>query len=203
MTIWAKLLCIFLSLFFLWLAGLIGFVGYSLSLQPENPQQKTDTIVVLTGGNQRIETGLALFAAGRSSNLFITGVNEQVTKDDITAMWTGKNSLPRCCITLGYQARSTIQNAAEARDWIKSQEYSSIRLVTANYHMPRAKMELSAALPDMDIVIHPVNQRNFDYKTRWFWIVMFSEYHKTIYRIINIYVYPVEGLINKLVKDLA
>ena len=62
-----------------------------------------------------------------------------------------------CCIVLGYEAtRRSVGNAAETAARMRSRHYSSLRLVTSNYHMRRSLLEFSIALPEADVVPHPV-----------------------------------------------
>lgn len=182
MKILRNIAALTLTLLFLWAAGFIAFAAFAITAPPREPTRKTDAIVVLTGGDRRIQEGLALFAARRSPHLFISGVHKDVTKAELTALWRGAAPLPPCCITLGYKATSTEQNADETSDWIRQQKFTSIRLVTGNYHMPRSLMELHRALPGVEIYIHPVRQPDLDTRGRRFWTLLLIEYHKTLYR---------------------
>lgn len=166
----------------LWLCGFALFTALSLSAKPQDTRVTTDAIVVLTGGTSRIEEGLSLFAAGRARHLFISGVYPNVSKAKIEAMWTGETALPPCCITLGHSATTTMQNAQETRDWLAAHHYTSIRLVTSNYHMRRAAMELRHALPGITIIRHPVRQPDLTLKDKHLWTLLFSEYHKGLLR---------------------
>jgi len=59
-------------------------------------------------------------------------------------------------IVLGHVANSTIGNAEETGDWMRAEGLHSLRLVTANYHMPRSLLEFRHAMPDIAIVPNPV-----------------------------------------------
>lgn len=178
-----------LSLFavlLLWAFGFIVFSVSALTAQPEKQKETTDAIVVLTGGQNRVEEGLYLFAKGRGAHLFISGVHKDASKRNILSRWSGAHALPPCCVTLGYNSTTTAQNAQETREWIIKEGYTSIRLVTGNYHMHRSSMELKHALPGIDIYHHPVKQTDFDLSTQYFWTLLFSEYHKSIYRFLQL-----------------
>jgi uncharacterized SAM-binding protein YcdF (DUF218 family) len=183
----SKIFLRFLVLFILlWVAGFSYFTYASLSAAPQHPEQKTDAIIVLTGGPKRIEEGLRLFSSGLSGQIFISGVHPSVSMDDIKNLKHGGPALPECCITLGQEARTTIQNARETKDWIEKNNVKTIRLVTANYHMPRALIEFRAALPNLEIIAHPVADQNLKFDHWYFWAVMLSEYHKSIFRKISV-----------------
>lgn len=179
-----------LTLIFFWCAGFAVFSAFAITAPPRDAEQKTDAIVVLTGGDNRIQEGLALFAARRAPHLFISGVHKDVTKAELVGLWKGPASLPPCCITLGYKATSTEQNAEETSEWIRRQKFSTIRLVTGNYHMVRSFMELRSALPGVEIYIHPVKQPDLDTWGRRFWSLLLIEYHKTLYRGIQLLSFP-------------
>ena len=51
-----------------------------------------------------------------------------------------------CCVDLGHEAVDTRSNAKETADWVKAHGYKSVRLVTSDWHLRRAQMELAAEL---------------------------------------------------------
>ena len=166
-------------------AGGFGYYAYtSLHYTPENPDQKTDAIVVLTGGDDRIETGLRLFDQGLSQYIFISGVHPDVKVREIRKLWTGPASLPACCILLGRTATSTIENAFETKAWLRVMRFKNIRLVTANYHMNRAILEFAHAMPELKILPQPVEQPNLKGHPARLWGLILSEYHKALFRAI-------------------
>lgn len=167
-----------------WLLGLAAFTAAVLVMTPHKPNQTTDAIVVLTGGKDRIEAGLALFADGKAPELFITGVNAHVTMEEIKARHQG--NMPDCCITLGYQARSTIQNAKETQQWLADKNIKSIRLVTSNYHIPRALLEFHTMLPGIEILPNPIMQPDITPEDEYFWRLIVIEYHKTMFRFLDL-----------------
>ena len=57
-----------------------------------------------------------------------------------------------CCVTLGFESVDTRSNAMEAARWIARNKFRSVRLVTTDWHMRRAAVELARSLPD-DITI--------------------------------------------------
>jgi uncharacterized SAM-binding protein YcdF (DUF218 family) len=173
-----------------WAGGFIFYTLSTLTSYPHQPEQTTDAIVVLTGGSERVEQGLGLFAAGKARHLFISGVHEDVRKNEITALWHGETALPPCCITLGHEATTTAQNAQEVRKWLAEQKYNSIRLVTSDYHMNRALLELKHALPGVEILPHPIVQSDINKGTRHYWEILFGEYHKALLRTIILAIQP-------------
>lgn len=157
--------------------GWVWFAGSLVTIKPDAPDTKTDAIIVLTGGKKRIDEGLRLLNAGLSDKLFISGVNPTTSLQDLL-----NGRAARCCITLGYAAEDTIGNADEAREWASKHDVQSIRLVTSNYHMARAKLEFDRALPGLTIYEHPVpsDENDNDIARRSFLELTFREYAKLI-----------------------
>jgi uncharacterized SAM-binding protein YcdF (DUF218 family) len=143
----------------LWLLGLELFVAHIASLHEpasEPELEATDAIVTLTGGSERVPAGVALLEAGKGKMLLISGVHPGLTLDRLLGPEAVPKELRGCCIILGHAAESTMGNAEETLRWMQNQNYHSLRLVTANYHMPRSLMIFHAAMPDIKIIPHPV-----------------------------------------------
>lgn len=133
----------------LWGIGFAVFVS-SLSSAWSLPE-KADAIVVLTGGRQRLTGAVELLERGKADRLLISGVNAITTKDDIRAFLDADDTLFACCVDIGYAALDTIGNAKETAQWVRSNQFSSLIVVTANYHMPRSLLEIRKALDDVEI----------------------------------------------------
>ena len=139
----------------LWLGGLLWFVHSGMS-RGDDQARATDAIVVLTGGRLRLETGIALFGGGRARKLFISGVNHHVDREALTRVFEPVASRAQCCIVLGHDADNTRGNARETASWMRQERFSSLRLVTSWYHMPRSLLEFHRAMPNVEIVASPV-----------------------------------------------
>lgn len=113
-------------------------------------------IAVLTGGPDRVETGLRLAAADPSAPLIISGVGRNT---DITALAHEVSVEPWPYldrITLGHAARSTRGNAREIAAWARGHGIGTLAVVTAGFHMPRALLEMRRELPDARLIPYPV-----------------------------------------------
>jgi uncharacterized SAM-binding protein YcdF (DUF218 family) len=144
-----------LALALFWLVGLWRFAT-SMPTEIVDQDRVTDAIVVLTGGRLRLDSGLALLAAGKAKKLFVSGVHPGVDIAELLrATHQSVDNIP-CCIELGHSADNTVGNARETAEWMKAQGFHSLRLVTANYHMARSLIEFSRAMPDAEIVPNPV-----------------------------------------------
>lgn len=138
-----------------WTAGLLWFAS-TIPKAVADQATHTDAIVALTGGADRIETGVRLLSAGLAERLFISGAGEQVRTSDILGRATPVNPELGGNITIGKAAVDTPGNAIETAEWVRSQNMRSIRLVTAAYHMRRSLLEFHEAMPEVAIVPHAV-----------------------------------------------
>ena len=164
-----------------WGVGFAWFAGVAAEPTADG-DRPTDAIVVLTGGSKRLTTGLTLLADDRAEKLFVSGVYHGVDVQELLRVSQQAPAAVECCIVLGYAADDTRGNAAETAAWLRQEHYSSFRLVTANYHMPRSLLEFRRALPNADIVPHPVAPTNVHVEEWWRWpgttILLVTEYNK-------------------------
>ncbi len=172
-----------LSVALVWALGFVLFSAQILMDKPISPEKKTQAIVVFTGADNRIEQGLTMFAMKRADKIFVSGVYKYLDQGSFMKAWRKRIPLPiPCCVTLGYMAENTIGNASEVKGWIKSHDIQSVRLVTSDYHMPRAYLELSRVLSGVTIYKHPVSSEGVRNPSSRFWQHVFTEYHKLIAR---------------------
>jgi len=136
----------------------LGFAGFVWLLPSDEVvlDRSADGIVVLTGGDSRVNEALELLATGRGKRLLITGVNPGTTAADIATEVTNYNRALACCVDLDYSALNTLGNAVQARRWAVSHGFHSLIVVTSAYHMPRALAELAHQLPDAALIPYPV-----------------------------------------------
>ena len=73
-----------------WTAGLLWFAS-TIPKTVADQATHTDAIVALTGGAERIETGMQLLSAGLAERLFISGAGELVRTSDILGRATPVN----------------------------------------------------------------------------------------------------------------
>jgi uncharacterized SAM-binding protein YcdF (DUF218 family) len=170
-----------------WLGGLVWF-AQAIPRSVADSERETDAIVVLTGGSLRIQSGLALLAAGKAGKLFISGVYQGVDVSELLRVSRQSPARVACCIMLGHTADNTLGNALETAEWMREEGFRSLRLVTASYHMPRSLLEFSRAMPDVVIVANPVFPEGV--KTRWWaWPgtlnLIVSEYDKYLLALVR------------------
>jgi len=172
----------------LWLAAFFVF-AFSMYTQAADANERTDALIVLTGGNARVERGFTLLAENSAPVLFISGVGQNVTMLEMLAAHTDANVRNAILeagseIVFDYDASSTQTNAAEAAKFVRDRKYKTVRLITAHYHMPRSLVEFRAALPGVTILREPVVPDSFAH-TKWWQDkasrkLILQEFHKYI-----------------------
>jgi uncharacterized SAM-binding protein YcdF (DUF218 family) len=184
----SRLVHVGLGLLTLWLIGLLGFIAVIPTASMKIDDRPTDAIIVLTGGGDRLAEGFRLLDRGLSKRLLVSGVAPGVTLQQlIERLGDQRDTAPdaaelACCVTLGYEAGNTVGNADESAEWVRSNGATSVRLVTANYHMLRSLLEFRRKVPGLTVVPNPV----FPGEVRdphWFvkprtLLLIINEYHK-------------------------
>ncbi len=126
-------------------------------MTPADDPAPADGIVALTGGSgERIIAGVRLLEDGQAKRLLISGVGPHVTRSQLQTLVGAAKPVFDCCVDLGFQAANTLGNARETAVWARSHGFRTLILVTADFHMPRARLELRAALPEATIEPYPV-----------------------------------------------
>ena len=148
-----RLLAALLVIGLIWTAGLFAFADRVSRLTPAPLPAAADGVVVLTGAgsNARLDAGMAVLEAGLARRLLVSGVNREASREDIRLVSKAARRLYDCCVDLGFTAADTLGNARETAEWARTMRFRSLIIVTADYHMPRAMLELRTALPDLKL----------------------------------------------------
>jgi uncharacterized SAM-binding protein YcdF (DUF218 family) len=159
-----------------------GFFLSHVAQQGADPHLKADGIAVLTGARERITAAAPLLAEGKGKRLLISGVHERTHLADLLRIEPALEPFTSCCLDLGRKATNTIGNAQEVTAWARAKSYRSLWLVTSDYHMPRALLELQQASPDLVIYPWPVSSAHEGGFTLWrdatVWRLILSEWVK-------------------------
>ncbi len=102
-------------------AGGFGWFAEHISrlTTPQN-LPNADAIIVLTGGQARIDAALGLLKSGKGKRLLISGANPIADRSSLQAATGGDKSLFSCCVDIDYAALDTIGNAEESAKWVRS-----------------------------------------------------------------------------------
>ena len=156
----------------------LGFILFAVTLGKPAPAggPRTDGVVVLTGSSGRIEHGMDVLERGRAKRLLVAGADPSVTKGDLAVRLRGKQRLLNCCVDLGSESVDTRSNAEEAQRWLARRRYKSVRLITSDWHMRRARYEFRKVLGRRyDLVTDGVRSEPS-------FLTLFGEYNKYVLR---------------------
>jgi uncharacterized SAM-binding protein YcdF (DUF218 family) len=163
--------------FFLLLYAL-GFVFFAFTLEKPATANAatTDAAVVLTGGPGRIEYGMEVLRDHKARRLLVAGADPSVTMADIARRVGRSGGMLKCCVDLGSESVDTRSNAEEAARWLAQHRFGSVRLITSDWHMRRARYEFGRVLgPKFPIVTDAV-------RTEPSFVTLFGEYNKYVLR---------------------
>lgn len=121
-------------------AGMIWFINAPPG--PAEAAERTDGIVVLTGGPGRLARGFALLREGAAERMLISGVDASVRPEELAAEYNVPMSLMSARVDLGRGAVDTRGNGEEVASWVERHDMGSIRIVTNDWHMRRARKEI-------------------------------------------------------------
>ena len=162
----------------------LGFVLFAFTLGKPAPAnaQATDAAVVLTGGSGRIEHAIDVVRQGKAKRLLVAGVDPSVRKRDLALRIPGSASLLKCCVDLGSESVDTRSNAEEAQRWLSAHHFRSLRLITSDWHMRRARYEFSKVLGSRyQLVTDGV-------RTDPSFLLLFGEYNKYLLRRVAVWI---------------
>lgn len=152
----------------------IGFLAFAVSLPGPLRAMETDAVIVPTGGPGRIARGIAIIDEGLAGELFVSGVDPEVKPREFAAEFDVPQRTMQCCVTLGYLAVDTRSNAGEAAAWLADNKFTTVRLVTTDWHMARTVAEFQDALPDNVRIYEDAVKSQPDLAT------LFLEYNKLL-----------------------
>lgn len=165
-----------------WFSGLVVFLN-KIPRAPVQTIRTADAAIILTGGDKRIEEGIKILQSKYVKKVFITGVNQRIRNKKEIPYIEELNKVQN--IEIGREALTTNGNALEAKEWIEKNHIKSIKIVTANYHMPRSVLEFKHHLPEVSIDVYPVFPDKFDLNKWWYdkntLILVLKEYTKYTY----------------------
>ena len=162
----------------------VGFVVFAFTLghPAAADTQATDAAVVLTGGSGRIEHAVDVLRQGKAKRLLIAGADPLVTKADMARRIPGSAKLIKCCVDLGSESVDTRTNAEEAQRWLQQQHFHSVRLITSDWHMRRARYEFEKQLGSKYRLITDAVPTDPSFLT------LFGEYNKYLLRRVAVWV---------------
>jgi uncharacterized SAM-binding protein YcdF (DUF218 family) len=162
----------------------LGFMLFAFTLGKPAPADAaaSDAAIVLTGGPRRIEHAVDVVREHKAKRLLVAGVDPSVTKPDLARRIPGSGPWLACCIDLGSESVDTRSNAEEAGRWLARRNYKSVRLITSDWHMRRARYEFHKVLGSKyQLTTDAV-------RTEPSFLTLFSEYNKYVLRRLAVWV---------------
>lgn len=156
----------------------LGFVVFAFTLgKPASASVRpSDAAVVLTGGSGRIEHGIDVLRTRKAKRLLVAGADPSVTKGDLARRIPGSANLFKCCVDLGSESVDTRSNAEEANRWLTKHDFHSLRLITSDWHMRRARYEFEKVLGGKYALVTDA------VRTEPSFLTLFGEYNKYLLR---------------------
>lgn len=168
----------------LFAAGFGLFATHVSELSTPRDVASADAIIVLTGGQARLDAALDLLKHGKGKRLLISGVHPAANRESLRAATGSTRDLFTCCVDIDHAALDTIGNATESAKWMESHDFGSVILVTNNYHMPRSLLEMHRLVAAARLEPYPVVNTRLNHGG---WItkpealrVIFTEYTKYV-----------------------
>ena len=123
-------------------------VPHLLTLRdPGPPARPADAIFVLTGGEGRIQEGYRAWSGGAARELYILGAGRRVPATRIVPEVSRIPAEALSRIHVEGWSENTLENAFSAKSAVGAGKYSSVILVTSDYHIPRAVLAFRKVLP--------------------------------------------------------
>jgi uncharacterized SAM-binding protein YcdF (DUF218 family) len=161
----------------------LGFMLFAFTLgKPASASaERTDAAVVLTGGSGRIEHAIDVVRDKKAGRLLVAGADPAVTKRDLALRIPRSGRLLNCCVDLGSESVDTRSNAEEAGRWLAKHHFRSLRLITSDWHMRRARYEFSRVLGARYTLVPDA------VRTEPSFLTLFAEYNKYVLRRIAVW----------------
>jgi uncharacterized SAM-binding protein YcdF (DUF218 family) len=163
---------------------LAGCFVWTINRYPDlGSLDKADGIVVLTGGEERVDMGFKALEEGLATRLLISGVHRDVKLHELMKLHDVDKKYASH-VDLGFGAMDTAGNAQEVAVWAQKHQLHNLIVVTSNYHMPRALLHIQSQLPVDQFVLQPLSvtpsmlQREQWYNYPKGWVFLFLAYNK-------------------------
>jgi uncharacterized SAM-binding protein YcdF (DUF218 family) len=154
------------------LLWLLSFAWFAMFLPQPAGKARTEAAVVFTGGTGRVARGLAAIDRKQAPILLVSGVDQEVKPGEFRAEFGLSETRMQCCVTLGYESYDTRSNAAETARWLARHDAGSVRLITSDWHMRRAALELERLMPPGFVIVRDA------VTTKPSFPVLLEEFHK-------------------------
>ncbi|MBI5904479.1 MAG: YdcF family protein [Deltaproteobacteria bacterium] len=130
---------------------------------PRPASRAADAVFVLSGGEGRIQEGYREWTERGAGELYILGAGVGV---ELTRILPEASALPassRSRIHVEMWSENTLENAFSAKSVVGSRGFTSVVVVTSDYHVPRAYLAFRKVLsPGLDLTVLPVRSERWE-----------------------------------------
>jgi len=156
---------LYLSILLLvWLCGFFYFVKTTNDYEIDN-QTTTDAIVVFGAKKQSLYSGIELLKSGYANIMLVTG--SKVNSSDYQNFLTQQNIIKEQIV---FNQNDNYLSGIDM--FLKEYQFSSIRIVSDGYQLPRLLSDLKAKFPHIIVIPNPSSKTNQSY------FDIFKEYNK-------------------------
>lgn len=128
-----------LVLFVCLLLLITGFFSAGRFLALSDPPKQSDVIIVLSGGQGRVEKAAELYKAGYAPYVILSNAKEATSKSGDMVQTALALGIPQDVIYTENAADSTYQNAEYTLPIMKEYSFKSAIVVSSDFHMRRVK----------------------------------------------------------------
>lgn len=170
------------------MCGILLLVGYFTAgtfLSLTQVPKETDVILVLSGGQGRVEKAAELYKAGYAPYIILSNVKELASSSGDMVQTALALGIPQDAIYTEKAAESTNQNAEFTLPIMKEHDFHSAIVVSSDFHMRRVKFLFDRVYKKSDIELTYVASASGYNAKRW-WSdrksreTTFNEYVKMI-----------------------
>ncbi|MEK5435779.1 MULTISPECIES: YdcF family protein [Paenibacillus] len=172
-----------LSIFLLLL--ITGFFSAGRFLALTEPPNQADVIIVLSGGQDRVEKAAELYKSGYAPYIILSNAKESTSSSGDMLQTALNLGIPQEAIYTENAASSTYQNAEFTLPIMKEHDFKSTIVVSSDFHMRRVKLLFDRVYKKSDIELTYVGSVSGYNAKRW-WSdrksteTTFNEYVKMI-----------------------
>ncbi len=124
------------------------FINLGKFLVVNNTPVKSDVIVVLTGGDERIAHAVTLCKEGYSDKLLLTGCEDKIA---LMKQYAVESGISADNILEEDKSSSTYENAVFTKDIVLEMGFESAIVVTSDYHTRRSMLVFKKAFRDTGV----------------------------------------------------
>ncbi len=152
--------------------------------------KKFAAIAVLAGGPGRIRAGIDLWQQGRAATLLIIGSNPRTTRRNIVDLYFTRDDVPspdrQAAILVENRSRNTLGNIRALRRLCRRHRFSSLVIVTSDFHLQRVYNLCRRLLPaDLEVRYYPVPGRLPAAESPWTAAKEFLKYLNALPRVLD------------------